>query len=445
MSFKEKELFDALPFAVMAHNTQRRIILFNKEAEKLTGYKKEEVIGKDCHEVFNGGFCGQKCSFREGVITSDFEKLHYSIEFINKKGEKLYLDMQVLPLYSSNGKELKGVLAVFEDLKGEIEFLKSSDKITNFHGIIGRNEKMLRLYQQIKNVSKVSVPVLILGESGTGKELVAETIHKLSPRKKYPFVVVNCGAIPDTLIESELFGYEKGAFTGAIKGRKGRFELANKGTIFLDEIGDITPAMQVKLLRVVQTCTIEKLGGEGRPIRLDVRIISATNKNLKEEIKKGNFREDLFYRLSVIPIEIPPLRERKDDIPLLVEHYIKEFSSAFSLNITDISKRALEILINYHWPGNVRELQNVIQFSLIEAQNYQSKIIKPKHLPKYILQSINKSTQDKKEQPVLKRTGLTLDMVKRALEETKGNKAKAAKLLNISRATLYRFLEKHKL
>ncbi len=443
MFFEEKELFDALPFAIIAHDTQRKIFLFNKTAEKLTGYKREEVIGRDCHEVFKGGFCGQKCSFREGIITPEFEKLHYPLEFINKKGEKLYLDMQVLPIYSS--KELKGVLAVFEDLKGEIEFIKSSGEITNFYGIIGKNEKMLRLYQQIKNVSKVSVPVLILGESGTGKELVAETIHKLSPRKNYPFVVVNCGAIPDTLIESELFGYEKGAFTGAIKGRKGRFELANRGTIFLDEIGDITPAMQVKLLRVIQTCTIEKLGGEGRPIRLDIRIISATNKDLKEEIKKGNFREDLFYRLSVIPLEIPPLRERKDDIPLLVEHYIKEFASAFSLNTTEISKRALEILINYHWPGNVRELQNVIQFSLIEAQNYQSKIIKPKHLPKYILQSLNKSSQNKKEIPLLKRTSLTLDMVKQALEEAKGNKVKAAKLLNISRATLYRFLEKHKI
>ncbi len=438
---KEFELLEALPFAVIAHDTKRRIFCFNKAAEKLTGYKKEEVLGRDCHEVFKGGFCGQKCSFRDGIILPNFDKLHYPLEFINRQGEKLYLDMQVVPIFNSS-KELSGVVAVFEDFRSDIEFLKKSKDIASFYGIIGKNEKMLKLYQQIKNVAKVSVPVLIVGESGTGKELVAETIHRLSPRKNKPFVVVNCGAIPDTLIESELFGYEKGAFTGAIKGRKGRFELANSGTIFLDEIGDITPAMQVKLLRVIQTCTIEKLGGEGKPIRLDIRIISATNKNLKEEIEKGNFREDLYYRLSVIPLEIPPLRERKDDIPLLIDHYIKEFTKTFSLDEMHISSKALKVLTDYSWPGNIRELQNVVQFSLLEAQNSHNRMIKPKHLPQYILDQIPKEFNGNTQYVVKK--NLSVEDVRKALKETKGNKVKAARLLNISRATLYRFLEKHK-
>ncbi len=428
MSF---EIFlDLLPFALMAHDTKRRILFFNKEAERITGYRKEEVIGRDCHEVFPGGFCGEKCAFKEGVIIPKFRIAHYPIEFLDKEGKRHMLDVRVKPIFK-NG-DLFAVIATFEDVKAEIEFEKKIDKIEEFCGIVGKNEKMLRIYQQIRAVSKFSFPVLICGESGTGKELVAEAIHKLSPRRDGPFVAVNCAAIPDTLIESELFGYEKGAFTGAIKEKKGRFELAHGGTIFLDEIGDISPLMQAKLLRVIETGKIERLGST-RSIRVDVRIIAATNKDLEEEVRKGHFREDLFYRISVIPIKLPPLRERKSDIPILVNHFLKEISKSFSLEILHISKSAMNALMLYSWPGNVRELQNVIQYAVVQAQANGRSFIDISDLPEKILGY---------RKLKVKQERITYDMIEEALKKTGGNKAKAARLLGISRATLYRLLKK---
>jgi transcriptional regulator with PAS, ATPase and Fis domain len=258
-------------------------------------------------------------------------------------------------------------------------------------------------------------------------------------------VAVNCGALPDSLIESELFGYVKGAFTGATKTKKGRFELAHGGTLFLDEIGDISPLMQVKLLRAIQTYTIERLGDD-KQIRVDIRIISATNKDLKEEIKKGNFREDLFYRLSVIPIEVPPLRERREDIPLLVKHFIDNFSSEFNISKPSISREAMEILKSYNWPGNVRELQNVIQYALVESQSSGKPIIEPCNLPSYLLEhcvSHEMMVPLKANLGVKKKKDIDLQTINEAIKKAKGNKSKAAKLLGISRATLYRILSRY--
>ena len=435
-----KNLLDSIPIAIIAHDLNRRIFYFSRYAEEITGYSKEEVIGRDCHSVFPGGFCGSKCSFKNKIVVPNLSKLEYNIKFIDKKGNTKYLEAKVVPIY--DGKKIYGVCAVFEDITSDIIIEKEVEKITNFHGIIGGTDKMQRLYAQIKNVAKISVPVLILGESGTGKELVANTIHKLSPRKDGPFVAVNCGAIPDSLIESELFGYVKGAFTGATKSKKGRFELAHRGTLFLDEIGDVSPAMQVKLLRAIQTLTIERLG-DSKKIRVDTRIISATNKDLSEEIGKGNFREDLFYRIAVIPLKIPPLRERKEDIPLLVDYFVKEFAIEFNMDIPEISHPAMEILKRHNWPGNIRELQNVVQYSLVESFESNLGVIEPIHLPKYLLegQVDHDIVIHKKQKP---RKNLDIEKVKEAIENAGGNKVKAAKMLGISRATLYRILTKYK-
>ena len=435
-----RDLIDCLPFAVMGHDKNRKIFMFNKEAEKLTGYKKEEVIGRDCHDVFSGGFCGEKCAFREGVIMPEFDIVHYPLEFIDKDGKRHMLDVRVRPVFNKKG-ELSGVVATFDDVRAEIDFVKELNEIEEFHGIVGKDEKMIRIYQQIRNVAKVSFPVLIYGESGTGKELVAEAIHRLSPRKNGPFVTVNCGAIPDTLIESELFGYEKGAFTGAIREKKGRFELAHGGTIFLDEIGDISPLMQIKLLRVVQTGMIERLGSTSS-IKVDVRIISATNKDLEKEIKDGKFREDLFYRISVIPIKLPPLRERKNDIPLLVDRFLKDISNSLSIKVSSISKHAINALMQYSWPGNVRELQNVIQYAIVQAQANERRHIELSDLPEKIL--THKTLKVSRNANDTSKRKFTLDMINEALRSTGGNKVKAAKLLGISRATLYRLLQRMK-
>lgn len=433
-------IIDSLPFAVMGHDKRRRIFLFNKEAEKITGYKREEVIGKDCHEVFKGGFCGEKCSFQNGIIVAKFDMIHYPLEFIDKNGKRHMLDVRVRLIFDGDN-ELSGVIATFDDVGAEIEFEKYIGKLEEFHGIVGKDEKMIKVYQQIKNVAKVSFPVLVYGESGTGKELIAEAIHRLSPRKNGPFVPVNCSAIPDTLIESELFGYEKGAFTGALREKKGRFELAHGGTIFLDEIGDISPLMQVKLLRVIQTGMVERLGST-KPIRIDVRIISATNKDLEKEMREGRFRDDLFYRISVIPIKLPPLRERKRDIPLLVNRFLKDMSNSFSIKSLSVSKNAMNALMQYNWPGNVRELQNIIQYAVVQAQANGREYIDLADFPEKILSY--KKLKSIRYADNISRRGLTLEMINDALESVGGNKVKAARLLGISRATLYRLLQKHR-
>lgn len=431
-------ILESLPVAVIAHDLKRKIFFMNKEAEKITGFRKEEVIGRDCHSVFKGGFCGHKCSFNKGIILPEFESLQYNVKLVTKDGNTKFLETKVSPIF--DGKKLIGVSAVFNDITEDIYGQLTLQKLSNFHGIIGASDKMQKLYAQIRNVAKISVPVLILGESGTGKELVAQTIHKLSSRKNGPFVAVNCGALPDSLIESELFGYVKGAFTGAVKTKKGRFEMAHGGTLFLDEIGDVSSAMQVKLLRAIQTHTIERLGDE-KKIRVDIRIISATNKDLKTEIEQGRFREDLFYRISVIPIELPPLRERKEDIPLLVNHFLKEFSSEFGMETPEISPGAMDILKKYSWPGNIRELQNVIQYALVDSLNSAKNLIEPYHLPEYILEEqVDHSVETDSKRK--KRKKITLEELKEAIKKSGNNKLKAAKLLGISRATLYRLMDK---
>ncbi|RKY93164.1 hypothetical protein DRQ15_00015 [candidate division KSB1 bacterium] len=307
----------------------------------------------------------------------------------------------------------------------------------SFENIIGSSGKMQEVFRLVEKVCTEDTTVLIRGESGTGKELIAIAIHQNSPRVNKPFVAVNCAAIPENLLESELFGYEKGAFTGADKRKLGRFELAGEGTIFLDEIGDFSPALQAKLLRVLQTRQIERLGGtESIPIK--ARVIAATHQNLEELLKQGSFREDLYYRINVFPIFLPPLRERTEDIPALVEHFLKKYGKPQ----TQITPEALKILIKYPWPGNVRELENVIERAIILSEGDK---IRPEDLPPHLQQ--HKSTS----QPIeLLEKGLSLremekQLLWQALEKAAGNKSQAAKLLGITRRKLYSMMERLKL
>lgn len=314
----------------------------------------------------------------------------------------------------------------------ELSYLRQRLKIEHsFAGIVGKDEKMLELYDAIKELAESNAPVLIQGESGTGKELVASAIHNEGPRRNKQFVPVNCGALPDGLLESELFGHCRGSFTGAIRDKKGRFELADGGTIFLDEIGDLSTAMQVKLLRVLQDGSFEPVGSE-KTLKVDVRVISATNKDLHKEIKAGRFREDLFYRLCVVPITIPPLRERINDIPLLAENFLEWFAKESQKEKVTLSPEVLDILMVYHWTGNVRELQNALQFALVKCRG---NVIKPEYLPISI-------SQTHKHQPSRRRRKGKLDSnaVEDALQKTHGNKLEAAKLLGVGRATIHRFL-----
>lgn len=301
------------------------------------------------------------------------------------------------------------------------------EKRYSFGNIIGKSAKMQEIYELISDISHTDSTVLIQGESGTGKELIARAIHFNSPRKNKPFIVANCSAYSQNLLESELFGHEKGAFTGAIRRKIGRFELAHGGTIFLDEIGEVSPPTQLLLLRVLQDHRFERVGGE-ETLEVDVRIIAATNKNLMEEIKKGTFREDLYYRLNVIPIFVPPLRERRDDISLLASHFLEKFNQEKGKKIRGISPEVMEILLSHHWPGNVRELENVIEHAVIIAKKDE---IIPKDLPQYLLQ------KPLKEETLVTLQDYEKDLILKTLKEFNWNKHKVAKKLKINRSTLY--------
>jgi two-component system response regulator HydG len=320
----------------------------------------------------------------------------------------------------------------------EIRELKTRIEYTaEFSGIIGKDLQMQNIYRLIEDIAPTDATVLIQGESGTGKELVARAIHRQGPRRSQPFIVINCSAYPATLIESELFGHEKGAFTGAIRQKIGRFEQANCGTVFLDEIGEIAPSAQIKLLRVLQSQKFERIGGE-ETLKVDVRILAATNKNLLKEVTEGNFREDLFYRLNVIPIQLPPLRKRRNDIPLLARYFLRRFSAEQNKEIQDFSSEAMRLLLDYPWPGNVRELENSIEHTAVLAKRSTVEI---SDLPSIIRDAAPSATSEASGTIVENEKKLLQEV----LEECDWNKKKAALQLGISRSTLYEKLKKYQI
>jgi len=353
-------------------------------------------------------------------------------------GHQVGVAIENARLFEDTRKKSSELKEAYERLKSLYEELKEERKKTKtlkkaleerfgLENIVGKNHKMQAIYDLIEDISQSDSTVLIQGESGTGKELIARAIHVLSPRKERPFVVANCSAYAQTLLESELFGHEKGAFTGAIRRKKGRFELADGGSIFLDET-------QLVLLRVLQEKKFERVGGEDT-IKVDVRVIAATNRNLAQEMMSGRFREDLYYRLNVIPVMVPPLRERKDDIPLLVKHFLEVYSTASSKAIRGFSEEVMQIFLDYDWPGNVRELQNVVEHAVILAKG---EMITQIDLPHSLKETFPRTYADISS---LKDTEKNL--ILKVLKETDGNKYQAAKRLGITRSTLYGKLRKH--
>lgn len=421
-------ILNNLKEGIIAHDLHRRILFYSDGAEKILGFRREEVLGKDCHEAFGESLCGYRCSFCTGDPTL-VDKKEHAIHITSKNGTKKMIDMSVIMMKDESQQDI-GAIATITDLTELIELQMNTEKIFSFSNIIGRDKKMISVFRQIRDVTDYDFPVHISGETGTGKELVAHAIHNESHRGAAPFVPINCGALPEGLIESELFGHVKGAFSGAIRDKKGRFELADGGTVFLDEISELPKLMQVKLLRFLQEGTFEKVGGE-KTVSVDVRVISATNKDLKSEVRENHFREDLFYRLNVIPITVPPLRERKTDIPLLVDHFLKQFPGQKGQHDIKISDEAISMMLDYRWPGNVRELQNAIQFSIVRCRGG---VIRPMDLPLELKQF---APPEPKRGPSRKLDPLS---VKEALVKSGGNKVKAARILGVGRATLYRFL-----
>jgi len=330
-----------------------------------------------------------------------------------------------------------------EQLRKENQLLrKEVAKEYSFENIVSKNEKMQKIFDVIKKVSHYKSTVLITGESGTGKELVARALHYNSDRSQNPFIAVNCGAIPENLLESELFGHAKGAFTDAIRTKKGLFEEADGGTLFLDEIGELPGQLQVKLLRVLQDGEIRRIG-ESKPIQIDVRIVAATVKDLPREVNEGRFREDLFYRLNVLPLHVPPLRERKEDIPLLIHHFIGKYNAAMHKNVTSVDHKAMEKLMSYKWYGNVRELENTIERAIVLSEKNH---IESENLPVEVQdfkEELKIETLPDEEYSIKKASkSLEVNLIKKALKKTKGNHTHAARLLEIShRALLYKIKE----
>jgi len=435
-------ILDNLQLGIIAHTPDRVITIFNKEAERITGYLKEDVLGKDCHMVFQSPFCGGQCSFCNDKTDIPFGAKEYPLNIITKDGTTRQLEMTISTIINQD-QIFKGVIASFRDVTESFALSLKAENLSNFAGIIGKDKAMQDIFRQIRDVALYNYPVHVSGDTGTGKERVALAIHDISSYASGAFVPVNCGAIPEGIVESELFGHLKGAFSGAIKERKGRFELAHKGTLFLDEVAELPLKTQVKLLRFLQEGSFEKVGGE-KKVSVDVRIISATNKNLKEEVKSGRFREDLYYRLNVIPIDLPPLRQRKSDIPLLAAHFLKEAEQETSKPIPALTNDTLDVMLDYHWPGNVRELKNVIQFSVVRSRGRK---ILPTDLPMEITRNkdISLRSPDRFDTPdvILTKGKLNIESVKIAIKKTGGNKSKAAKVLGVGRATLYRFLTRN--
>jgi two-component system, NtrC family, response regulator HydG len=422
-------IFRCATEAIILIDNENRLIQANEAAFASCGYIAEHIntpilsINTECN-----GVCRQKLV---EVLKSGIPCHLRRYECCKLDGSKRVLSFNATTVVDKDG-IVSGAVAFIRD-DTQLEYLeKQVSRKSEYAGIVGKDSSMQRMFALIDALANVPTTVLINGESGTGKEMVAAALHYQGVRRKKPFVKVNCSALSEHLLESELFGHVRGAFTGAIADKTGRFQKADGGTILLDEIGDISLAMQMRLLRVLQEHEFEKVG-DATPIKVDVRVIAATNQDLAEKVRMGAFRQDLYYRLNVIRLVIPPLRDRKDDIPLLVEHFLHKFSQKFNKPMATMSQEAMALLLRYSWPGNVRELEHVIEYATVLSS---STIITEKNLPQDLIVSLLNNRTDEVHPPVVQ-NDMSLDG---ALEKAGGNKAKAARLLGLSRSTLYRKL-----
>lgn len=412
------------------------ITSFNRAAEGITGVPAEEALGKPCCDVFRAEICEADCALKRTIL-SDKPVVNQAVFILRSDGKRVPISISTAALKNDQGQVLGGV-ETFRDLTLVETLRKEVEKSFTFEDIISRNEKMRDIFSILPDVAVSDSTILIEGESGTGKELMANAIHNLSSRRRRPLIIVNCGAIPDNLLESELFGYKAGAFTDAKRDKPGRFAQAHGGTLFLDEIGDVRPALQVSLLRVLQDGSFQPLGGT-ESVKVNVRILCATNRDLKVLVGEGKFREDLFYRIKVFELSLPPLRERREDIPVLAEHFINRMNGLRGKDISGLSREALAALMHYDWPGNIRELQNAIEHAFILCHGG---LIDVRHLP-FPLREAGIGGDGIP-------AGLTLAeiearMIKEALARNSGQKLAAARELGIDKTTLWRKLRRMEL
>jgi PAS domain S-box-containing protein len=414
------------------------ITSFNTSAQKITGYKKSEALGKKCWDIFNSPICRNGCHMEE-TIKFGKRMIGNELEILNKDGRKIPIRVNSAILLDNKNKNI-GAVETFLDIS-EIKNLSAHlNDVFKYENIVGRNKEIKQIISVLESVSQTDTSVLITGESGTGKELAARAIHLNSSRRTNPFMAVNCSAFAESLIESELFGHEKGAFTGAVKTKIGKFEMAQGGTLFLDEIGDLSLTLQTKLLRVLEMREFERVGGN-KSIQLNARIIAATNKDLNHEISIGKFREDLYYRINVINVHLPPLRERMDDFPLLVRHFIDKFNKKFGKNVKQFTSDAYDLLLEYNWQGNIRELENVIEHCFVLCN---CDIIQVECLPKRLRDSSNRIST--KNNSVLNSfDDAERELIISALKKNNWNRSATSKELGINPSTLWRKMKKLKI
>ena len=371
-------ILNSIADGVFTVDLEWRITFFNRSAEKITGVSASEAIGRPCCEVFRASICESTCALKRTLETKR-PVINKAVVILRADGREIPISVSTALLQDESGRIIGGV-ETFRDLSLVETLRKEIDRQYRFQDIISKSPVMRRLFSILPEVAQSESTVLLQGESGTGKELMARAVHSLSPRAGRVFVAVNCGALPDTLLESELFGHVAGAFTDAKRNRMGRFALAEGGTLFLDEIGDISPALQVRLLRVLEERSYEPLGSS-KTVKTNVRIVTASNKDLSRLVEEGSFRKDLYYRINVVKLELPPLAQRKEDIPFLSEHFIERLNKLRNKNVAGLSHEALAVFMRHDWPGNIRELENVIEYAFILCREG---LVQPKCLPEYL-------------------------------------------------------------
>lgn len=425
-------ILDSISDAVFTVDLGWHLTSFNRAAEEVTGVSRDDAIGRPCFDVLRANVCQTGCVLRQTIKTG--RRIENMPIYITRANEQLIpVSVSTALLRDGSGKVIGGV-ETFRDLTVINDLRKELRKQHSFGDIISKSEKMHKLLSVLPHIAQCESTVVIEGASGTGKELVARAIHNNSPRKKGPFVAVNCGALPETLIESELFGYKAGAFTDARRHKPGRFALAQNGTIFLDEIGDISPAMQVRLLRVLEQKVYEPLGGT-ESVETNARVVAATHRNLEKLVREGKFREDLYYRIDVIKLSLPPVSERKEDIPLLVDHFVQRFNHLTGKQVVGLSQKAVAALMLHNWPGNVRELENAIEHAFVLCQG---DLIRLSDLPGRLIPE---------NQSLHMPAGLTLKEVEartihEALQRNKWKKVATARELGIDKNTLRRKIKR---
>ncbi len=426
-------IFNSISDGIFTTDKNCRITSFNKAAEKITGFSASEAINKNCFDVFRTDICNKRCALKD-TLKNEEPTENIRVTIISRDGCEIPINVTTTLLKDKNNKII-GAVELFRDIS-ELEHLRERIKNNrSLDEIVSMNLQMQQIIGLLPNIAESDCNVLIQGPSGSGKELFAQVIHNLSPRKYGPYIKINCAALPAQLLESELFGYEKGAFTDAKHNKPGQFCLANGGTLLLDEISEMDISLQVKLLRVLNNGEYRPLGSS-KTLYSDARIIAATNADLKQEIGNNKFREDLYYRINVMNIKIPPLKDRPEDIPLLVDHFLKLFKKKNRNGVEKISPEALGILMKYSFPGNVRELENTIQHTFVMCRNG---VILPEHLPEsitnehFISKNVSNNLNDERE------------LIIESLKRNKGNKSKAAVELGMHRSTLWRKIKELRL